>query len=439
MPTEPANLVDESATRTIADIPCPFCSCLCDDLVATVQGDKIVSIAGACELARPWFVGKRPSSAPECRVDDRPADVNEAIGRAAELLAAARYPLVYGLSRATCEAQRIAVEIAQLLEGVLDVPINRGGLEALQSVGEVSCTFGETRNRADLIVVWNADLATTHPRFVERFLRRGRQPADSSRRVITIETDMGASPTSFADERVVAHAEGEFDVVTTLRSIVKGVSLDSSIVVKRTGIALDKWRNIADQMRQARFGILITATPGDDSAGVRTRQALAALVRELSEHTRFALVDLPSAPNVVGAANVVAWRTGYAPAIDFWRGDPTSNAAEFSVQKLLDSRDTDAVLVICDDLVSRLDQSAERSLAPIAVIAVDWRQTATMSAARIAIPVALPGVESGGTIFRGDGVPLALRPPIKSQLVADDKTLQSLKTAIGSRKLRTVS
>jgi formylmethanofuran dehydrogenase subunit B len=39
-------------------------------------------------------------------------------------------------------------------------------------------------------------------------------------------------------------------------------------------------------------------------------------------------------------------------------------------------------------------------------------------------------VESGGTIFRADGIPLALRPAIASQLPADHEALRSLKAVL---------
>jgi formylmethanofuran dehydrogenase subunit B len=358
-----------------------------------VQGGKFVSIAGACDKARSWFVGERPSGPPECRIDGRPAEVSKAIERAAELLSAASYPLIYGLSRATCEAQRFAVEVAELLEGVLDVPIDRGPVEALQSVGEASCTFGEIRNRADLIVVWNADLAATHPRFIERFVRgdpwaptsRGHKPPDPPPRVITIRTDKGlASSDSSANERIIVHSGCEFDVATTLRAIVKGLPLDASIVEERTGVALEKWLRIGDQLKQVRYGVLLTAASGD-SAAVQSREALAALVRELNEYTRFAIVDLPAAPNIVGAANVAAWRTGFPPSIDFWRSHPRSNCAEFSAKWLLKSREVDAALVICDDLIDGLSESPNRSLTSIPLVALDWRQTET-TAARPKVP-----------------------------------------------------
>ncbi|HKD36787.1 MAG TPA: hypothetical protein VKB78_08295, partial [Pirellulales bacterium] len=353
MPDEPTNPLRENASTVIRDIPCPFCSCLCDDLVATVQGDMIVTITGACDAARPWFIGERPSAPLECRVDGRPADVREAIDRTAELLATARHPLIYGLSRATCKAQAVAVEIAELLEGVLDVPMSRGAIEALQSVGEVSCTYGEIRNRADLIVVWNADLATTHPRFIERFVRRdgsastsrGRQSADSPPHVIAIDTaDRSRSSDSVADERIVIREGRGFDTATTLRALTKGVPLDATDIEQRTGVALDAWRKLADSMKHSRYGVLLTSASSDNSAEIRTREALAALARELNEYARFVIVDLPSGSNVVGAANVIAWRTGYPPSIDFWRGDPTSNSAESTVDRLLMSREIDAVL-----------------------------------------------------------------------------------------------
>jgi len=47
-----------------------------------------------------------------------------------------------------------------------------------------------------------------------------------------------------------------------------------------------------------------------------------------------------------------------------------------------------------------------------------------------AAALAIPGVESAGTMFRCDGVPLALRPPITSILPTDLEALHALKAAI---------
>jgi formylmethanofuran dehydrogenase subunit B len=413
--------------EVISDVPCPFCACLCDDLQVTVNGGRVVSVSGACELAGPRFLGEPGSVRPTCRIDGRPAEIQEALARAAELLTSARYPLIYGLSRASCEAQSVAAEIAERLGGVLDTPADRGLLDALQSIGDVTCTLGEIRSRADLIVVWNADPVATHPRFFERYAPRETLPI--AQHVVVIGSKATAT-SELADERIEIRDGGELDAAIALRAIAKGVPLDEADVVARTGATLAAWRELFERMRRARYGVILSAEAGDSPVARRTREALAVLVRQLNHHTRFVSLALPAGTNRLGAANVLAWRTGYATAIDFSRGYPRSNPAEFAAEKLLEAGEVDAALVICDDPLSHFSERARRHFDAIPAIALEWQETATMAAARIAIPLAVPGVESGGTMFRCDGVPLALRPPTAALFPTDHEALRTLNLAI---------
>lgn len=417
MATKAENAV-EQPNRIVADIPCSFCACLCDDLQATVSDGQVSSVERACALARPWFLGEASAERPDCRVEGKPATIDEALARAATLLRAARYPLVYGLSRATCEAQAVAVDVADLITGVLDTPADRAALDALQSVGEVTCTLGEIRNRADLIVVWNVDPATSHPRFFERYA-----PLTPDRSLVAVgpqATALGAA----GAERIELCGDGDFDAATTLIALAKGMSVDEDCVMKRTGAGFAVWRGLLERMQAARYGVLICGDFGDEPASRATRVALAKLVRLLNAETRFALFSLPGATNSVGAANVLSSRTGYPTAIDLSRGIVESNYNELAAGRLLAAGELDAALVICDELPSeRLAGSIRRK---IPIVAVDWRQTSTMEAANVAIPLAVPGVESGGTMFRCDGVPLALRPPVSSPLHSDDQLLRTL-------------
>ena len=57
---------------------------------------------------------------PDALVDGKPATLDHAIETAARLLYDADMPLVYGLSNITCEAQREAVALAELIGGVID-------------------------------------------------------------------------------------------------------------------------------------------------------------------------------------------------------------------------------------------------------------------------------------------------------------------------------
>jgi formylmethanofuran dehydrogenase subunit B len=408
---------------TLADVPCPFCCCACDDLEVRVEGGRITSVEGACEIARPWFLGEPASERPVCRIDGKPAELEEALRRAAELLSAARYPLIYGLSRASCEAQRLAVDIAEILGGVIDAPASRAAAGAMHSVGEVTATFGEIRNRADLLIVWGVEVdpLTSHPRFFERYAPGKRVIAIASKRTATVES---------ADEWIAVRAGGEFDAAVVLQGLAKGLRLSPEQVNERTGVELAVWQSLFERIKQARYGVLLTGDVDDSPAERRDCEALAHLVRGLNRHTRFVSIGLQSTPNGLGAENVLAWRTGYPAAVDFSHGFPRYDPVEVAAENLLAAGRVDAVLVICDDPLTRLSATAKQRFADIPSIAIDWRQSATMRAARIAIPLATIGVESGGTIFRADGVPLALRPPITAQLPADYEAIGALRAAV---------
>jgi formylmethanofuran dehydrogenase subunit B len=53
-------------------------------------------------------------------IDGKPASVEAAIQAAADILYDAHMPLVYGLSNITCEAQREAASLAEMIGGVID-------------------------------------------------------------------------------------------------------------------------------------------------------------------------------------------------------------------------------------------------------------------------------------------------------------------------------
>ena len=94
---------------------------------------------------------------PVARVDGQPVSVEEASDAAAAILKQARAPLVYGLGGTSCEAQRRAVAIADATGAVLDPAGGSGAGLAYAAIGSSTATFGEIRDRAELVVVWRAD------------------------------------------------------------------------------------------------------------------------------------------------------------------------------------------------------------------------------------------------------------------------------------------
>ena len=155
----------------VENVTCTFCGCLCDDITVEVEDSKIVRARRVCANGRGVFVDYDPTPR-RPTIAGREADWQEAIVEAAMILDRADSPLIYGLSSTAVEAQRKAVELADRLGSVIDTTssVCHGptGL-AMQAVGEPSCTLGEVKNRADLLLFWGCNPAASHLRHFRRY------------------------------------------------------------------------------------------------------------------------------------------------------------------------------------------------------------------------------------------------------------------------------
>jgi formylmethanofuran dehydrogenase subunit B len=105
----------------VKNATCTFCGCVCDDIELHTEGDRIVKAANACSLGDAWFKNHTAERLfPDALIDGKPATVDAAVEAAADFLYKANMPLVYGLSNITCEAQREAVALTELIGGVVD-------------------------------------------------------------------------------------------------------------------------------------------------------------------------------------------------------------------------------------------------------------------------------------------------------------------------------
>ncbi|HEX4627505.1 MAG TPA: hypothetical protein VH137_01850, partial [Gemmatimonadales bacterium] len=107
---------------TVPDATCTFCGCICDDIGLTVDvaEHKITKAENACILGKAWFNGHGLDQRPFALIEGREASTADGVEAAAQILAQARFPLIYGLSDTTCEAQRVAVAIADMIGGTID-------------------------------------------------------------------------------------------------------------------------------------------------------------------------------------------------------------------------------------------------------------------------------------------------------------------------------
>lgn len=382
-----------SEAKEIHDFVCTACGCTCDDLTLAVDNDRVIALSPPCPLAEKFLLAEHTP------LD--PVDVDASIERAAEILRAARAPMVMGFARATVAAQRLAVEIADDLGGDI-VATDDCGVSAShvasQTVGVLTATWGEIASRSDFVVYWECDPATTHPRHMERFANRAGQ-----RTVVVAQWPTPSA--ALADEYLLIPAGSGVECLATLRALVRGLTLDPQLVELRTGNALSSWQRLADQLTAARYAALIH----DASRSDLVVQSVTELARDLHRYTRAAVMSLGAAFNAAGAAQVLSWQTGFPAAVSFAHGHPRYQPSDAVAARLLARREVDAALIIAADPLPHLPAAAAAHLRSIPTIVIDDRRTPTAQSAAVVLPSSRFGIETAGDVYRSDGVCLSLR------------------------------
>jgi formylmethanofuran dehydrogenase subunit B len=414
-------------------VVCAFCGCDCDDIRITIEGNRITQAKNACVLGKEWFLSHgAPSDLPVARIEGRPATLEQGIEVTADLLAGARYPLVYGLSSTCCEAQRQCVALAEVLGGCIDcctsVCHGPSGM-ALQGVGEPTCTLGEVKNRADLVVYWGSNPGESHPRHMTRYAvtAKGMFVPEGRKGRTVVVVDVRRTPTARAADLFLPIRPGkDFEAFWALQALVNGQELDPA-GVKEIGLTLEQLADLADRMRRCKFGVLFLGQGVTQTRGKHFNTTAAfLLVRALHRHTKFALIPMRGHGNVTGIDNVLAWQTGYPFGVNFSLGYPRFNPGEYTVVDALSRRETDAVLIVASDPVSSLPGEAVRRLAEIPVITLDTHESETTRIARVAFTTATAGIHVEGTVYRMDNIPIRLRQVLSSPYPSDEEVLGRL-------------
>ena len=88
----------------------------------TVDLDRhvITKADNACVLGKAWFAEHTIEDRPVAMIGGKEASLTEAVDEAARILVEARFPITYGLSDTTCEAQRQALAIVDAIHGTID-------------------------------------------------------------------------------------------------------------------------------------------------------------------------------------------------------------------------------------------------------------------------------------------------------------------------------
>lgn len=362
--------------------------------------------------------------------EGRVAQLGDAVRRAAAVLHQAKSPLIYGLSRSSTEGQRAAVQLADRLGATIDTTASLGhgpSVMAVQQEGESTCTLGEAKNRADLVVFWGANPAVTHPRHFERysvepvgeFLPGGR----ADRTVVAIDVQP-TETSAAADYFIQVDPEQDFELIWTLRMLLAGHSPD---LKTSTGFPLPGILDLVERMKSCRYGVIFFGFGlSRAKSGNRTVEALLKLVRELNKFTRFSVRRMRGSGDVTGADLVLAWQTGFPFSVNLARGYPRYNPGEYSALAMLERGEADACLLVGSHGIQRLSNMARTNLAKIPTIVLDSPLAAPLIRPTVQFTTAIYGVHAAGTAYRMDEVPLPLKQILPVEYPTDAFVLNEL-------------
>lgn len=423
----------------------------------------VVDVKNACAVGEAKFKSfSNPShrnTKPLLKRGEEFAEVSldEAVKKSAQILADASYPILYGWSCTSCEAIRVGVELAEEVGGVIDntsTVCHGPSILSIQNVGIPTCTLGQIRHRADLVIYWACDPYSAHPRHMERYtaftdgrfqvsewehyvarlrgvlgkkrLRRaselvlmkdaslpaisgGRLPPEfetKGRKLIVVDVRKTRSA-ELADFFIQVDPNSDFELLQALRLLVTDEELE---VDKVAGVDLDLLEDVADAMVGCRFGVIFFGVGLTMSAGkLQNIDAAIALTQDLNHYTKFAIMPMRGHFNVAGANIVSTWQTGYPFAVDFSRGYPYYNPGETSVVDILCRDEADASLIVASDPVSNFPRGAVESMVSHPLIAIDPVVSPTTMMADVVFPSAFVGIEAEGAAYRMDRVPLPLK------------------------------
>ncbi len=424
---------DLARAATHEAVTCPACGLLCDDLTVDRDADGRLTVReNGCQKSVAFF-GRAPH-APSPRVEGRPATLQAAVARAAQLLGCARQPLIAGLATEV-QGMRAALALADRVGATLD-HMNSGAfmrnIQVVQNSGWMVTTLTEVRNRVDLLVIVGTDVVSAFPRFFERAVwnRESMFGQDTASREIVylggrdIDTGAGVSPDGRRPEVLPCDPDRLPEVVAALRALVAGRTLAAADIA---GIATAGLARLAERLKAAKYSVIAWSSSALALAhGELTVQGLAQLVVALNAATRSSGLPLGGNGGETTAYQVASWISGYPLRTSYGRGYPEYDPYHFSTDRLLASGEADALLWI-----STLDPLRPPPAGTLPTIVCGHPDMECVQEPAVFIPTGVPGVDHGGVAFRGDStvsLPLMqLRdsplPPLAAVLTAIEQAL----------------
>jgi formylmethanofuran dehydrogenase subunit B len=399
------------ATTSTPSMPwtCPFCPLLCDGFGAQVEpATGRLTLSGSdCPRARAALA--RCAAVPaavSARVNGVAASLDQAIAKAAALLAASRQPLFGGLGTDVAGARalyRLACETGAICDAANGTALMHG-LRTLQDRGAFTTTLAEVRTRADVIVCLTGSPTERQPEFWRRCgigdaVDDGGPPAQH----VVVFADAGAAAplpertAGVTTETIAWHG----DVFTT-------TSLLAALVARRAVRAAPAaLAALAQRLLAARYAVIVWEGAALPVQGALVVETINALVGKLNRSTRAAALPLGGGDGAATVNQVFAWLGGLPLRSRLGPAGLEHEPLRFDAARLMADGAVDALLWVASfGTEAAVPEAAGSAQLPRIVLGHPDAAPIAAAGETVFIPVSTPGIGSAGHLFRTDGVVL---------------------------------
>ena len=324
----------------------------------------------------------------EARINGKPALLAAAAKRAAEILSAARMPVIAGLGTDVAGA-RASILLAERLRGAYDHMYSArlfADLDVMRQAGLMFTTPNEARLRADVLLFIGKDLIRVWPAMMERLTLPEIPPFDLAReprKLLWIAPARGAK----ADGPTIETLDSS-NLPATLAALRARAAGRPVSCTKSARRKLDEFVEV---LKNARFGVAVW---GGDSLDSLSIEMLHGLIRDLNKTTRFSGLPLGNDSNAAGVVQTSGWMTGFPVRTSFGRGFPEHDTWRFDATRMIESGEADAALWI-----SAYGVEAPQWKKNIPLVALASAQTAFAQEPQVCIEIGCPGMDHDSAEF----------------------------------------
>lgn len=402
---------------------CTACSCLCDDLVADTDGERITSIENACVRGAAFiYASQKPERRATCTVRGQPVFAQAAIAEAARLLKRSRHPLIFGLDNSTSEAQVAGIGLAERLGVTVDDTssfCHGTTVEAILRGKLATCTLEEAQ-KADTIIYWGANPYHSHPRHLSKFSYYVR---DRFREAGWVP-DVTLAAVEVRDTETTSLCRPLF----RLKPGEDGRFIREALAFARNGEGGSAVRSLVELVRRSRFCVIFVGL-GLVYSVDNELSSFFELVSEFGNSARCAVVPMVGHYNSGGFNRAMFDRTGFVNRVSF--GDGVKSGPESSFLEQVRNRKPDLLFVIGSDPFSSQPASLMRNLEGVPIICLDPFITETSRRAAVVLGGVVSGIECGGSARRVDGTMVALKPVKAGTALNDEDFLIQILEGVG--------